>query len=174
MTGLSFPLGLLQAEEHVPRAAYVVVALIGAGVVRAVFGRHLLRAARGPRAPALFAASTSIFFALAIVVSLGFQTLFFVRHDLRELGTASKRVPVMPEAAVTAARASLGEDDQWALVTPLGRCEDDQYRHFWLAFRLLPNIPNCRSPDVEVFFGVPAPLESDVTSAGTNWEIVRL
>jgi hypothetical protein len=173
MTSLVPPLGLLQAEEDVPMAAYAVVALIGAGVLWAVFGRHLLRAARGPRAPALFAASASILFALAIVVSLGFQTLFFVRHDLREVGTAQRRVPVMPEAAVTAVRTTLHEDDRWALVTPLGRCENDQYRYFWLAFRLLPNIPDCRSPDVEVFFRVPAPVDSKVTSAGTNWEIVR-
>jgi hypothetical protein len=173
LRSLISPLGLLEAEANVPMVAYVVVALIGPSVAWALFGRNLLRAPRDALGPAFLVASASIIFALAIVVSLGYQTRFFVRHGLREAGTAGGRVPVMPETAVMAARITMQESDRWALVTPLGRCEDDQYHYFWLAFRLLPNIPDCRSPDIEVFFGVSAPADTEVIRAGTNWEIVR-
>lgn len=167
---------LIEAEAPVPVAAYVAVAAIGVGVVWVVLGRDLLRAALSPTGPAFLTAltaSSAIVLALAMVVSLGYQTHFFVRHDLREVGTASQRLPVMPEALVTAARNVLKDSDRWALVTPAGRCEDDLYRYFWLAFRLLPNIPDCRSPDLEIFFGVPAPAHIRVVNAGSGWVIVR-
>jgi hypothetical protein len=164
---------LLQAEEPVPLAAYIIVALIGACVVWAVLRRELLGAARDPLAPAVVAAAASIVFALAMVVSIGYQTAFFVRHGMREVGTASQRLPVMPEPLVTTARAVLHEHDRWALITPSGRCEDDQYRYFWLAFRLLPNIPDCHSPNIEIFFRVPPPTNRSVVRTDAEWEIVR-
>jgi hypothetical protein len=164
---------LLEAEEPVPMAAYIVVALIGACVVWAVLRGELLGAARDPLAPAFVAAAASIVFALAMVVSVGYQTAFFVRHGMREVGTAGERLPVMPESLVTAVRAVLVEHDRWALVTPSGRCEEDQYRYFWLAFRLLPNIPDCQSPNIEIFFRVPPVPNGRTIRADAEWEIVR-
>jgi hypothetical protein len=167
------PLALLQAEEPMPLAAYAVATLLGAILVWVLLGRELLHEAYGAMAPAFFAASASTVLALATVISLGYQTRFFVRHDLREVGTAGERVPVMPESLVVAARAILRANDRWALVTPVGRCQDDQYRHFWLAFRLFPNVPDCRSPEIEIFFRMPAPPDSTVVNAASDWAIVR-
>jgi hypothetical protein len=166
-------LALIQAEEPVPLAAYAVVGLVGASVIWALLGREFLQEIRGAMIPAFFAASVSIALALTMVMSLGYQTRFFVRHDLREVGTASQRVPVMPETLVTAVRAILRENDKWALTTPVGRCEKDQYRYFWLAFRLLPNIPDCASPDIEIFFRTPGPTDGKLLKAESDWAIVR-
>ena len=167
------PLALLQAEEPVPLAAYAVVTVVGAGVAWILLGRKFLTELRGALAPAFFGASSSIVLALAMVVSLWYQTRFFVRHDLREVGTAGQGVPVMPETLVIAARAVLRDNDRWALTTSAGRCEDDQYRYFWLAFRLLPTIPDCRSPNIEIFFRVPAPAGGAVVRSDADWAIVR-
>jgi hypothetical protein len=166
-------LGLLEAEKDVPVAAYAIVGCIGACVVWAVFGRTLISGSRTRLAPALFAASTSIVLGLAMVMSLGYQTSFFLTNDLREVGTAQQRVPVMPEAAVNAARGILDDNDTWSLSTPLGRCGADEYRFFWLAFRLFPNIPDCRSADIQIFFAVSAPSDRKVVNAGDGWQIVR-
>jgi hypothetical protein len=167
---------LIEAEAPVPLVAYVAVAAIGACVVWVVLGRDLFRAALNPFAPAFLtglAASSSIVLALAMVLSLGYQTRFFVRHDLRELGTASQPLPVMPEALVRTARNVLKRNDRWALVTENGRCEVDLYRYLWLEFRLLPNIPDCQSPDIELFFNVRAPTDVNVVNTGSGWAIVR-
>jgi hypothetical protein len=169
-------LALIEAEAPVPVAAYVAVAAIGAFVVWVVLGRGLLAEALNPLTRDFLTgltASSSIVLALAMVMSLGYQTRFFVRHDLREVGTASQPVPVMPEALVRAAREVLKRNERWALVTAAGRCEDDLYRYIWLEFRLLPNIPECHSPDIEMFFGVPAPNDVTVVNAGSGWVIVR-
>jgi hypothetical protein len=164
---------LLQAEEPVPLAAYAVVALVGASAAWALFGRELLHELRGVLAPVFVAAVVSTVLALTMVMSLGYQTLFFVRHDMREVGTASQRVPVMPETLVSAARASLRENDKWALTTPGGRCEKDLYRYIWLEFRLLPNISDCQSPNIEIFFRTPVRSDGKVLSAENDWAIVR-
>ena len=164
---------LIQAEEPVPLVAYAVVAFLGAGAVWILFGREVFQELQGVMAPVFVAASVSTILALTMVMSLGYQTLFFVRHDLREVGTASQRVPVMPETLVSAARAILRENDKWALTTPVGRCEKDLYRYLWLEFRLLPNIPDCRSPNIEMFFRTPVPGNGTVLNAGSDWAIVR-
>jgi hypothetical protein len=105
---MSAPLALLVAEVDVPALSYLVAVAVGtaAAVV-------CLRPAwpAGPDrlvlAPALLGAWASIVLACAMVISLGYQTRFFQQQDLREVGTAQRRTPPMPEPAGAAARAGL-------------------------------------------------------------------
>jgi hypothetical protein len=170
---MSTPLALLVAEVDVPVLSYLAAAVIGTGA--AVAALRPLRAGlvRLAMAPALLGAWVSFVLACAMVISLGYQTRFFQQHDLREAGTAQRRTAPMPETAVAAARAQLRPADTWALTTPDGRCEEDSYRYIWLAFRLHPNRPDCRAPQLEVVYGVAPPAGATVVAAGGGWSVVR-
>jgi hypothetical protein len=170
---MSTPLALLVAEVDVPVLSYLVAAVVGTGAAVAVLRPARAGLARMAVAPALICAWGSFVLACAMVISLGYQTRFFQQHDLREAGTAQRRTAPMPEAAVAAARAWLQPGDTWALTTPDGRCEEDSYRYVWLAFRLHPNQPDCRAPQVEVVYGVAPPVGATVVSAGAGWSVVR-
>ena len=171
---MSSPLALLVAEVDVPLLSYGVALVTGTGAAIAVLGPARREGlARRALAPALLGAWVSFVLACAIVISLGYQTRFFQQHDLREAGTAQRRTAPIPEAAVAAARAGLRSGDTWALTTPDGRCEADSYRYIWLAFRLHPNRPDCRAPQVEVVYGVAPPPGAEVVSAGAGWSVVR-
>jgi len=167
------PLALLVAETDVPFLSNVVAAVVGTGAAVAVLRPARAGLARMAMAPALIGAWVSFVLACAMVISLGYQTRFFQQHDLREAGTAQRRTAPIPEAAVAAARAGLRSGDTWALTTPDGRCEEDSYRYIWLAFRLHPNRPDCRAPQLEVVYGVSPPAGATVVSAGAGWSVVR-
>jgi hypothetical protein len=170
---MSTPLALLVAEVDVPVLSYLVAAVVGTGAAVAALRPARAGLARMAVAPALICAWGSFVLACAMVISLGYQTRFFQQHDLREAGTAQRRTAPMPEAAVAAARAWLQPGDTWALTTPDGRCEEDSYRYVWLAFRLHPNQPDCRAPQVEVVYGVAPPVGATVVSAGAGWSVMR-
>jgi hypothetical protein len=170
---MSPPLALLVAEADVPMWSYVVAAVIGTGAAIAVLWPARARLARKALAPALVVAWASFVLACAMVISLGYQTRFFRQQGLQEVGTSQQRTPPMPEAAVAAARAQLRPGDTWSLTTPDGRCEADSYRYIWLAFRLHPNRPDCRAPQVEVVYGVAPSVKAKVVSAGAGWSVTR-
>jgi hypothetical protein len=170
---MSTPLALLVAEVDVPILSYVVAAVVGTGAAIAALWPARTGLARITLAPALILAWGSFVLACVIVISLGYQTHFFQQRGLQEVGTGQRRTAPMPEAAVTAARAQLRPGETWALTTPDGRCAEDSYRYIWLAFRLYPNRPDCRAPQVEVGYGVNPPVEANVVSAGAGWAVVR-
>jgi hypothetical protein len=170
---MSTPLALLVAEVDVPTLSYVVAAVVGTGAAIAALRPTRTGLARMTLAPALIPAWGSFMLACAIVISLGYQTRFFQQQDLHEVGTAQRRTAPMPEATVASARAQLRPGDTWALITPDGRCERDSYRYIWLAFRLYPNPPDCRAPQVEVLLDVAPPVQAKVMSAGAGWTVVR-
>jgi hypothetical protein len=170
---MSSPLALLVAEVDVPFLSYLVAAVVGTGAAFAVLRPDRTGVARKALAPALIPAWVSFVLACVIVISLGYQTRFFQQRDLHEVGTGQRRTAPMPEAAVAAARAQLRPGETWALTTPDGRCAEDSYRYLWLAFRLYPNPPECRAPQVEMVLGVTPPLDAKVVSAGAGWTVVR-
>jgi hypothetical protein len=170
---MTTPLALLVAEAKVPILAYAVAVVVGTGAAIAVLWPARARVARLTLAPALIVAWASFVLAVATVISLGYQTRFFQQHDLREAGTAQRTTAPLPEPAVAAARARLRPGDTWALTTPDGRCEADSWRYLWLAFRLYPNRPDCRAPQLEVSYGVATPVGAEVLSAGADWSVRR-
>lgn len=170
---MSSPLALLVAEVDVPVLSSVVAAVVGAGAALAVLRPTRTGLARMTLAPALISAGVSVVLACVILVSLGYQTRFFQQRDLHEVGTGQRRTAPMPEATVAAARARLRPGETWALTTPDGRCAEDSYRYFWLAFRLYPNQPDCTAPQVEVLVGVTPPADAGIVSAGAGWTVVR-
>jgi hypothetical protein len=170
---MSSPLALLVAEVEVPVLTYVVAAIVGTGAAGAALRPTRTGVARITLAPALVVAWASFVLACAMVISLGYQTRFFQQQHLHEAGTAQQTRAPMPEAAVAAARERLRPGDSWALTTPEGRCEADSYRYIWLAFRLYPNRPDCRAPQVELAYGVTPPVGAKVLSAGAGWSVMR-
>jgi len=170
---MSTPLALLVAEVEVPILAYVVAVVVGTGAAIAALWPARTGVARIILAPALIVAWAAFVLACVMVISLGYQTRFFQQQDLHEAGTAQRATAPMPEAAVAAARARLRPGDTWALTTPDGRCEADSWRYLWLAFRLYPNRPDCRAPQLEVAYGVAPPVDAEVLSAGASWSVRR-
>jgi hypothetical protein len=170
---MSTPLALLVAEADVPMWSYVVAGIVGTGAAVAALRPTRTGLADTALAPALILAWVSFVLACATVISLGYQTRFFQQQGLHEVGTAQRRTAPMPEAAVAAVRAQLRPGDTWALTTPDGRCEADSYRYIWLAFRLHPNQPDCRAPQVEVVYGAAPPVRAKVVSAGAGWSVLR-
>jgi hypothetical protein len=170
---MTTPLALLVAEVEVPILTYAVAAVVGTGAAIAALWPARTGVARITLAPALIVAWGSFVLACAMVISLGYQTRFFQQQDLHEAGTAQRATAPLPEAAVATARARLRPGDTWALTTPDGRCEADSWRYLWLAFRLYPNRPDCRAPQLEVAYGVAPPVDAEVLSAGAGWSVRR-
>ncbi len=166
------PLALLVGEADVPLLAYAVAAGVGTGVGWIVL-RSLLRPTRRALIPVLIAVVASFVLTCVMLVSLAYQTLFFQRQHLHEVGTAQRRVAPMPDAAVRAIRKSLRRGDTWALTTSDGRCLQDSYRYIWLAFRLYPNRPDCHTPNVELLLGVKPASGEESLASGAGWKVVR-
>jgi hypothetical protein len=49
----------------------------------------------------------------------------------------------------------------------------DLYLFYWLAFRLVPNSPDCTDPDVEIYWKIAPPPNADVVERGPDFTVVR-
>lgn len=151
-----------------------VAGLIGAGlaafVLRPVFDR--IRSARAWWVQ-LAAAAAGVALVLPATVLIFEQTRYFTARGLTEVGSAAFEEPPMSETGARALEDALRPGETWASVTRLGRCADvDLYLFYWLAFRLIPNPPDCARPDVEVFWKVAPPPGAEIVARGSDYAIV--
>lgn len=146
----------------------VVLAFV---VLRSVLSEHAPDRARWPE---VGAAAIAVALLLPLTLILFEQTQHFRARNLKEVGSAAFEDPPMPESAAHAIREALRPGERWATVTPLGRCADvDLYAFYWLAFRLVPNAPDCENPDVELFLSVDPPREATIIERGEGFAVVR-
>jgi hypothetical protein len=111
---------------------------------------------------------------MPVVLVIFEQTQHFRANGLTEVGSAAFKAPPMSEAAVQAIRNVLRPGESWATVTQFGRCGDiDLYAFYWLAFRLIPNPPDCKHPDVELFLRLQPPVDAHVVDHGQDYWVVR-
>jgi hypothetical protein len=126
------------------------------------------------RWPHVGAAAIAVTLLVPVMLILFEQTQHFRARDLTEVGSAAFEEPPMSEEAARAVREALGPGDTWATVTPLGRCADiDLYAFYWLAFRLVPNAPDCESADVELYLSVDPPRDATVIDRGRDFAVLR-
>jgi hypothetical protein len=122
----------------------------------------------------LVGAGSALTLLIPIVLVIFDQTQHFRAKGLTEVGSAAFKEPPMSEAAARAIRNSLRPGESWATVTPLGRCADiDLYAFYWLAFRLVPNPPDCKNPDVELYLRIDPPRNAVVVGRGQDYWVVR-
>ena len=155
-------------------------ALVGAGLlgllVSVIVLRPVLRTIVTERAwwAQIGAAATAVTLLLPVVTTLFAQTQHFRARRLTEVGSPAFREPPMSEDAFRAIRAALGPDESWATVTRLGHCADiDLVAFYWLAFRLVPNPPDCAKPDVELYLKQSPPPGAVIVAHGKDYWVVR-
>lgn len=111
---------------------------------------------------------------LPVVVVLFDQTQHFRARGLTEVGSPAFGEPPMSEAAVRAIRDVLRPGESWATTTSLGRCADiDVFAFYWLAFRLIHNVPDCTNPDVELYLRLNPPPGVTIVDRGDGYAVVR-
>lgn len=154
---------------------HVVAAALGAvmaAVLLIPFRRSLARERRCW--PQIGAAAVAVVILLPVVLVLFEQTQHFRARGLKEVGSAAFEEPPMSEAAARAVRSALRPGDSWAIVTFRGRCSgEDVYPFYWLAFRLVPNPPDCADPDVELYLRVDPSRGPTIVAQGPEFSVVR-
>jgi hypothetical protein len=158
-----------------PHPALVVAGVVGVLLAFVVLRSFLSELAPDrARWPHVVTAAVAVALLVPVVLILLEQTQYFQAHDLEEVGSAAFDEPPMSEAAARAIREALQPGDTWATVTPLGRCADvDLYAFYWLAFRLVPNAPDCQGADVELFLMVDPPRDARILARGRDFAVVR-
>jgi hypothetical protein len=122
----------------------------------------------------LGAAMTALALLIPVVHVIFDQTQHFRAKGLTEVGSAAFKEPPMSEAAARAIRDALRPGESWATVTRFGLCGDiDLYAFYWLAFRLVPNPPDCKDPDVELFLRIDPPVDAVIIARGPDYAVVR-
>jgi hypothetical protein len=159
--------------DLLPRLA--VAGAVGAFVALVTL-RPVVRASLSP--PALLvqvvAAGVAVTMLLPATLLVFEQTRNFQARGLTEVGSAAFGEPPMSEAGARALKAALHPNETWASITRLGRCADvDLYLFYWLAFRLVPNSPDCADPDVEIYWKIAPPADADVIERGRDFTVVR-
>jgi hypothetical protein len=120
------------------------------------------------------AAGIALSLLMPVVLVIFDQTQHFRSNGLTEVGSAAFKDPPMSEAAAHAIQDALRPGESWATVTRLGRCADiDLYAFYWLAFRLVPNPPDCKNPDVELFLRLAPPRDAVIIARGQDYSVVR-
>ena len=120
------------------------------------------------------AAATALTLLLPVVVLIFQQTQHFRALQLTDVGSPAFGDPPMSEAAVRAIRSVLRPGETWATVTRFGPCADiDVYALYWLAFRLVPNPPDCARPDVELYLRRAPPPGAVIIDRGQDYWVVR-
>jgi hypothetical protein len=164
----------------VERLAPFHVGLIVAGVlgllVSIIVLRPLFRVLTSERAwwVEIAAAATALTLLMPVVVVIAEQTQHFRALQLTDVGSPAFGDPPMSEAAVRATRSALRPGESWATVTRLGPCADiDVYALYWLAFRLVPNPPDCDRPDVELYLRRAPPPGAVIIDRGQDYWVVR-
>lgn len=120
-------------------------------------------------------AAVALSLLIPVVLVLWDQTQHFRARGLTEVGSPAFQEPPMSEAAARAIRNALRPGESWATTTSLGRCRDiDIDAFYWLAFRLIRNIPNCTNPDVELYLrGLEPPPGATIIERGKDYAVVR-
>jgi hypothetical protein len=164
----------------VERLAPLQVGLVVAGLlgllVSVIVLRPVLRAIMTERAwwVQIGAAGTALTLLLPVVFVIFAQTQHFRAMQLTEVGSAAFQDPPMSEAAVRAIRKVLRPGESWATVTRFGHCADiDVYALYWLAFRLVPNPPDCAKPDIELYLRLAPPPDAMIIDRGQDYWLVR-
>jgi hypothetical protein len=122
----------------------------------------------------LGAAAIALSLVMPVVVVIFDQTQHFRARGLTEVGSPAFEEPPMSEAAVRAIRNVLRPGESWATTTSLGRCADiDVTAFYWLAFRLIQNVPNCKEPDVELYLRLEPPPGVSILERGEDYAVVR-
>jgi hypothetical protein len=154
----------------------VVVAGLFGLILAAVVLRPVLRGIVQERvwwAP-VGAAGIALTLLVPVVVVIFEQTRHFRANGLTEVGSAAFKDPPMSEAAARGIRDALRPGESWATVTQFGHCGDvDLYAFYWLAFRLVPNPPDCKNPDVELFLRIDPPVGAVIVDRGPDYAVVR-
>jgi hypothetical protein len=153
----------------------VVAGLFGL-LVSVIVLRPVFREIRAEKAwwAQLGTAGTALALLIPVVVVIYDQTQHFRARGLTEVGSAAFKEPPMSEAAVRAIRRALRPGESWATVTRLGPCADvDLDAFYWLAFRLVPNPPDCVNPDVELFLKIEPPQGAPIIERGLDYSVVR-
>jgi hypothetical protein len=158
-----------------PHPGLFVAGAVGVVLAFVVFRSVLSELAPDPaRWPSGGAAAVAVALLVPVTLILFEQTQYFRARDLTEVGSAAFEEPPMSEAAAGAIREALQPGDTWAAVTPHGRCADvDLYAFYWLAFRLVPNLPDCKGANVELFLSVDPPRDAAIIERGRDFAVVR-
>lgn len=120
------------------------------------------------------AAAAALILLPPVILVLFNQTRHFRIRGLTEVGSAAFQDPPMPEAAAQAIRRILRPGETWATVTRLGHCADIHVAAFyWLAFRLVPNQPDCVNADVELYLWMSPPPGARIVDRGKDFWVVR-
>ena len=145
--------------------------LLAAALVLQPFLRGMVRTTLWVQVGAVAAALSLL---LPVVVVLFDQTQHFRARGLTEVGSPAFGEPPMSEAAVRAIRDVLRPGESWATTTSLGRCADiDVFAFYWLAFRLIHNVPDCTHPDVELYLRLSPPPGVTIVDRGDGYAVVR-
>jgi hypothetical protein len=163
-------------ERLAPFHAGLVVAGVLGLLVSIIVLRPLFRVLTSERAwwVEIGAAGTALTLLMPVVVVIFEQTQHFRALQLTEVGSPAFRDPPMSEAAVRAIRKVLRPGESWATVTRFGHCGDiDVYALYWLAFRLVPNPPDCAKPDVELYLRLAPPPDAVIIDRGQDYWLVR-
>lgn len=151
---------------------HVVGGILGVAVAWAVLGPLLGRQLPREHWPQLVAAGMAIVIVVPVLVVLVDHTRFFAERGMREVGAPAFQEPVVSEAAAVATREVLQPGDTWAYTTAGGRCTELQ-GYYVLAFRFVPNEPDCDDPDVELFWQQHPPPGAAVVVRGDEFAVVR-
>jgi hypothetical protein len=127
-----------------------------------------------PRWVAAAAAGVALTLLLPTALLIFDQTRYFHARGLTEVGSAAFEEPPIPESVARSFEDALQPGDSWASVTTLGRCADvDLYLFYWLAFRSVPNAPDCANPDVALYWKTPPPRNATIVDRGRDYAVVR-
>lgn len=163
-------------ERLAPFQSGLVVAGVLGLLVSLIVLRPLFRVRTTQRAwwVEIGAAGTALTLLLPVGVLIFEQTQHFRALQLTDVGSPAFGDPPMSEAAVRATRSALRPGESWATVTRLGPCADiDVYALYWLAFRLVPNPPDCARPDVELYLRLAPPPGAVIIDRGQDYWVVR-
>jgi hypothetical protein len=125
---------------------------------------------RGRALPALVAFVAALGFTGPVLRELVHETREDAKFHLTEVGLLPAPVS---DQFVAAARRTLRPGETWKLVTAAGPCEADPLRFFWLAFRLIPNVADCGSAEVTLYWEARPPPGNRPATAGPSFAIVR-
>ena len=152
---------------------HVAAGCLGLLVAWAVLRPSLRLVEFRERGPHLAAAGAAIAVLFPLLVVLFDHTMFFVERGMREVGAPAFEEPPVTEEAAVQTREALEPNDTWAFTTSHGRCPEWDRAYYWLAFRFVPHVIDCETPDVELFWKHPPPPDARIVRSGPDYAVVR-